>query len=106
MTKEQLKENLEWLQSRKEREDKADKFLDALSPDVHSGISGAFTEWESRFVKLLQQCFEDTDWISYWIYDCNFGTNDFADSIKDKNGKQIPFRTVEDLYNLLMDKTL
>lgn len=101
MTVEQLKENLEWLKSRKEREDKADEVLDALSPDVHAGISGAFTEWEGRFVKALDQCFNDQDWISYWVYDCNFGANEFADSVTEKDGTKTPFRTVEDLYALL-----
>lgn len=105
MTKEQLAENLIWLQSRKEREDRADKALDELSVDFHGGISTAFTEWESKFVDLLQVAMNDEgndSWISYWIYECDFGRkHEIADSVRDADGKHIPLRTIDDLYNLL-----
>lgn len=105
MTLEQFTKNLEWLKDRKQREEQVDDILDSLSPDITCGISGAFTEWESAFVSLLSMAVEDTDWVSYWIYDCQFGTNDLADSVRDKNGNHIPLRTAEDLYNFVTGKT-
>ena len=42
---------------------------------------------------------DDTDeWIEYYIYDCNWGEEDNNLSI---DGKVVPFKTYEDLYELI-----
>lgn len=59
---------------------------------------------EDYVVKLLKREFNDVgEWISYFIYEKEFGKAFGDDAVTDKNGNPIPFRTVQDLYNLLLD---
>ena len=42
---------------------------------------------------------EDTDeWIEYYIYDCKWGSKDNDVSIDDK---PVPFKTYDDLYEMI-----
>ena len=50
-------------------------------------------------VKILTKAMGDTEeWIEYYIYDCKWGEEDNNVSI---DGEVIPFRTYEDLYELI-----
>lgn len=53
-------------------------------------------------VNLLSMLMNDTsDWISYFIYELNWGKDARIGSVKSKNGKNIPIKNYNDLWNLI-----
>ena len=53
-------------------------------------------------IKLLKAIFHDEeDWIDYWVYELDYG-KDYQDGDVIQNGKNIPLKTIEDLYNFLL----
>ena len=54
-------------------------------------------------IDLLEFIFNDKNqWISYWIFELDFG-KDYEDGyVKDEHGEVIPLKTTEDLYDLLV----
>lgn len=56
--------------------------------------------WSS--MNLLKAIFHDElDWIDYWVYELNYG-KDYQDGDVIQNGKNVPLKTIEDLYNFLL----
>lgn len=54
-------------------------------------------------VDLLEFIFNDKNqWISYWVSDLSFGKDYEDGDVKNENGEDIPLKTVEDLYDLLV----
>ena len=54
--------------------------------------------------KLIKHSFDDKfDWISYYMYDLEWGKKYKKGTIIGDNGKIIPLKTLEDLYNLLTE---
>ena len=52
-----------------------------------------------RMIKLLIIAMDDKDeWIEYYIYDCSWGSVDNDVRI---NGEPVPFKTYEDLYDMI-----
>ena len=62
-------------------------------------------EYEDLIFKILQEAFKDkkNDWLGYYIYDLNFGKNWEEGKVTDKEGNDIPLKTAEDLYNILIE---
>lgn len=46
---------------------------------------------------------KDTAWISYWMYDCDFGRDEKLTSSVSFDSVKVPFKTMEDLYNVLIE---
>lgn len=55
-------------------------------------------------VELLEIIFDDTEmmWINYYVFEKRFG-EDYKDGDVSIDGKDIPLRTYEDLWNILME---
>jgi len=99
MEKESFIKYMEELMRIKGIEDDLNKVLRRYANDFNNLF---FTPYETLIVEILKDAMNDEyDWISYWLYDCDCGTNDNADSVKDKDGKKIPLRTLDDLYNII-----
>ncbi len=62
-------------------------------------------EYEDLIVKILQEVFKDkkNDWLGYYIYELNFGKNWVEGKVTDREGNDIPLKTAENLYDILMD---
>ena len=45
---------------------------------------------------------DDTDWISYWLYELDYGKNTKLKVTK--NGKRIPMKTPANLYDCIIQK--
>ena len=55
-------------------------------------------------IDLLTYIFDDQDeWISYWMSELDFGKEYEDGYIKDRDGKHIPLKTSDNLYDLLVD---
>ena len=53
---------------------------------------------------LLEFIFNDKNqWISYWIFELDFGERYEDGDVQDKDGNNISLKTSEDLYNLLVE---
>jgi hypothetical protein len=66
----------------------------------------SFAEHEQLIVDILTDIFNDSafDWISYFIYDLNFGKDWYEGCIRDKEGNDIPLKNISDLYDLLINE--
>jgi len=63
-----------------------------------------FGRYEELVVKMLELAMNDTsEWISYWLYECDCGKYS-KNKVKDKKGKNIPLKTISDLYNCITKK--
>ena len=57
----------------------------------------------STVIDLLEFIFNDENqWINYWIFELEFGKDYEDGDAKDADGSNIPLKTVEDLYDLLV----
>lgn len=56
---------------------------------------------ETIVVKLLENMFDDTDILSWWLYECDYGRT-FGIGDLEENGKQIDLTTPEKLYDYLI----
>ena len=59
---------------------------------------------EDAIVRILENIFDDdkNGWISYWIWELNFGETYEEGDVKDENNNNIPLRTAEELYDFLV----
>jgi hypothetical protein len=44
----------------------------------------------------------DARWIGYWIYELDYGKKAKRDTVKGNDDKNIPIKTIDDLYNMLV----
>ena len=86
--------------SLKKAEDDLNKAFKILEPEFNYL---SFGRHEALITDILKEAMEDKyDWISYFIYDLDCGKK--ARKITDSNGKHIPLKTLNDLYNIINNK--
>lgn len=58
---------------------------------------------ENQVVDLLEDIFEDTaHWISYWVYELDFGREYYDGCVTDEVEGDIKLHTIQDLYIFLL----
>lgn len=78
-----------------------DTAMKKLSPDF---MGFSLIRPMSALVKLLSYSMSDTnEWISYWLYELDFGRKAVKNTVTDKKGKNIPLKTISNLYDILTD---
>lgn len=99
-------EILDYLQENNRFEDDLRQLLYNSKRDTDFIDAAMFTDCYliDYVIYLLQNAFNDnhTGWISYWIYELDFGRSWKPGLITDVNGKDIRLQTKEDLYRFLM----
>jgi len=82
----------------------SDAFSTLLPNDYVSGYdnNNLFT----ALIKLLETIYNDqeTKWIDYFIWELDFGKENDRLKAYDKNKKEIPLKTIDNLYDLLTKK--
>lgn len=79
-----------------------DKLNDAFKNFEPEFSCMSFSRYEQLVIDALEFAFKDeSNWISYFIYDCEFGKKWHKKMVTDKDGKDIPLKNANDLYNLL-----
>lgn len=66
-----------------------------------------FGEYEQLIVDILTDVFNDDNygsWISYYIYELNWGSSWYEGCIRDKNGNNISLIDAGELYDLLVSE--
>lgn len=92
----------------KETDDIVDKVNNMFNSSIDSKISDFMNAaslmicHEDIVVKLLEKIFNDTQNISWWLYECNYGKNFKIGDLID-NGKEIDLTTPEKLYDYLIE---
>ena len=79
------------------------EILDAVVKDI-SPESNIFddTEMYSLLTKMLKEATNDKyDYISYWMWELDFGDSWEPGTLLDTNNEEIPLKTVEDLWKFL-----
>ena len=82
------------------------EFQDELSTLVsrHGGDCFMFPDMVDDVVNLLELIMDDDgEWISYFVYELNFGREYEPGTILDDDGTEIPLITIRDLWDLLKD---
>lgn len=85
--------------------------------DCEDGLNEAFKKFEPDFnyigfgryetlvVDSIKEAMDDKyDWISYWIYDLECGTKAKKKTVTSKDGKNIPIKTLDNLYNIIKNQ--
>lgn len=55
-----------------------------------------------NYIEMLQRLVNDkNEWISYYIYERNWGKEEGDCVFEHETGEPIPFKTLEDLWNLI-----
>ena len=80
-----------------------------LEEDINNLLKGydfcsfGFCEYESIVVKLLEESMDDTEeWISYWLYELDYGSEYSDGCITTEDNKIIDLSTPEKLYDFLV----
>jgi hypothetical protein len=101
INKQQLQEILTELKSIKDAEDNLNKALKVFSPDFNFLC---FSRQEELLLNTLKIAMDDKDdWIGYFLYERD-GKFTNKKIISDKNGKNLPLRNYDDLWNLITKK--
>lgn len=99
MTRKQFTELMKELVSLRKDEDDLNTAFKKLEPDFNY-IS--FGRYETLVVRSLEFAMNDKyQWISYWLYDCECGKKEMK--VIDKDGKKVPMKTINDLYNCIIN---
>lgn len=104
--KEKFFEILDYLQESENFENNLRKLLYSTRKNVEFIDAATFTDCSliDYVIYLLEDSFKDHEngWISYWIYDLNFGQRWHPHMIM-QGEKDIKLQTKEDLYTLLRE---
>ena len=80
--------------------DEFENVIGKLSPNSYPPIF----EFTSLSLKVLEYAMDDTKWLSYWYWELNQGKNWRKGCVKDKDGKDIPIKTISQLYDFIVNK--
>lgn len=78
----------------------ANKAVQELMPNSHPVIDMGANLLDG-YIDLLQDIYNDkNEWISYFVYDCNYGANPMKIVV---DGKETLLKTVDDVFYLIHD---
>jgi len=105
MTKQNFKKHLTKLVELKKEVEKVENVMykSPLKDDFSGGLYGI--GWYSDLlVEVLEDAMDDKGgWISYFLYDRDMKFTS-KNIINDKKGKNIPFKSIDDLYKLIISE--
>lgn len=89
----------------KEEHDKEEALNKAWSNICYDGYGYVFSGYESKMASLLSYLMDDSedDNIGYYIWALDYGRKWKPGTITDKDGKDIPMGTPEQLWKVLME---
>ena len=102
MTKKQFTNFIKELIALQKDADLLNKALKRFDPDFNYLT---FSRYENLSVSILREAMKDeADWIGFWYWELDKGKRAKSGTVKGKNGKNIPIKTISDLYNLIKPK--
>ncbi len=104
MNKIELTKTIKTLLALKGDEGLLNMALKSFDPDF-GGFS--LNRYETLVLDVLKLAVDDkNDWISYWIYDLNCGKDAKNKTVTNKQGKNIPIKTISDLWEIINNKEI
>lgn len=106
ITKELFIETIEAIEKQYKKDIEISKHLGRAFPNAFTANLLPDNELVTNaLLKLLKNQFkDDSDWIQYFIYELDFGQENWRLKAYDGDHNEIPLKTAEDLYNLLRGK--
>lgn len=102
MTKEDFCKEIEYIKSLLKQGDNFSDAFELLLEDTY--VTNIFGGVADHLVALLSQlCCDKGEWISYYIWELDFGEKYTEESVTEADGTPIPLKTPEDLWNLLQE---
>jgi len=105
MEYEQFKSIIEQLKALSECQDGLYKFCRQFNKNNREELEISFPSAISICVELLEYIFDDATfdgWISYYIFELNYGKDYKPGMIVDKDGSEIELKTTRQLYDFLV----
>ena len=101
ISKELFVETINFIKDRNDAQNKIDK---VFKDEFTDGLFWPYCRYETQMVKVLEEIMGDKEnqWISYYCWERDFGRDCTLGDVREKDGTPIPFKTPEDLYNLLI----
>ena len=79
------------------------KLSNNFSEEIIQDFTFDYPDLGVYIIELLEKVFKDeSQWISYWCYELDFGRQYEENIIQDEYGKDIPLKTKEDLWNIIV----
>jgi hypothetical protein len=104
MNKQEFTKTIQTLLALKRDESLLHMALKSFDPDF-GGFS--LSRYEELLVHTLRIAVDDkNDWIGYWIYELDCGKLAKKGSVKSKQGKNIPIKTISNLWEIINNKKL
>lgn len=94
-----LKKWLSQLQEILNQEEKLNEALKDMSLDFGGFANQLAVETILEILKEISN--DDEDWISYYIFDLDWGRHYYPGCVLDAEGKEIPLKSIDDLLNLI-----
>lgn len=101
LTKEQF---VDFVNFMKERDEAQLKIGEAFEAEFEDSIFWPYSKWQNKMIDLLEIAMRDKEnyWISYWMYELNYGADYYDGCITEADGSIIKMATAEDLYDFLV----
>lgn len=104
ITKEEFKDAIEYVKLVIALQDDVYDLCRKFNNNTEDIADIQFPTGQTKIIDLLSLILRDEEeWISYFVYELEFGMKYQPGYITDPNGHDIPLKTVDDLWNLLMD---
>ena len=106
MTKEQFKQGIEAIKTQFRKDEEMANHLSQAFPNAWSSNLSPDNELlYSTIIDLLSEYDEETkDWLTYFIYELDFGRLNYRMKAYDKDKKEIPLSTADELWDFLSSK--
>lgn len=77
-------------------------FVDSLTEALQTEILLEKLNCQCLAIELIGDAFHDTnDWLGYWIFELNFGSDYTDGCVTEADGALIPLHTTRELYDFL-----
>lgn len=98
MTKQQFTKLMNEFISLKKDAENLNTAFRKLEPDFNYISFGRYETLVLDALKVAMN--DDSDWIGYWVYECDCGKRDMK--VTDK-GKKVPMKTISNLYDCIVN---
>lgn len=80
----------------------SDVINESSASDVYHPLPFGFGYLSDIWLDTIKEAMNDEgNLISYWIYELDFGRKAKKGTVEDGNGKNLPIKTISDLYNII-----
>ena len=99
MTKETFIEAVDFMRDRYDKQNQIEKLF---REEFEDSLFWPYIKYENMLVKVVRDAVNDEeDWIGYYCWERDFGRDTRLGDVTEKDGTPIPFKTAEDLLNLI-----